>query len=102
MVTLIQVKVAAMRDVLCEITVTFLQISHKPQLRSQKPMNRRFQQYIVHSEILSTFHTQVKYKNTLKNAIQITGEKPPIPPIPIKECGPQLIYPSHSPPQTSA
>ena len=54
--------------ILREMTVTFLQISDKPQLHSPepdyffgRPMNRRFQWYIVHIEIQSTFHARGEY-----------------------------------------
>jgi len=71
---------------LCEITVTFLQISRKPQLRSRRPrksMNRCFQRHIVCMEKLSIVHTRVEYKNTLKNAMHTNGRKKnPIPPLP--------------------
>jgi len=69
-------------------------------------MIRCFQRYIVHTEILSTFHTQVEYKNTLKNAIQTSGGETPIPSLQLRECEPCLIHPfvdwSHSPPQMTA
>jgi len=65
-----------------EITIIFLQISRKPQLSSRnyifrKPTNKRFQQYIVRTEILSTSHAQVKYKNTLKIPFKQMGAKNP-------------------------
>jgi len=96
------------------MTVIFLQISRKPQLQPRtwqflqnasinrrSPINRRFQRYIVHTEILSTFYARVK------NAIQTNwDEKLPKPPFPFRAHGPHLIHPSldrpHSPPQTTS
>jgi len=43
---------------------TFLLKPHfdlEPDCIVRKPIKRRFQQYLVHTEILSTFHTRVKY-----------------------------------------
>ena len=59
-------------------------------------MNRRFQRYIVRTEILSTFHTRVEYKNTLKNAIQTNGDEKPDtqPPFLLGDVDPHLIHPS--------
>jgi len=53
----------------------------------RKTKNRCFQLYIVCTEILSTFHTQVEPK-TLKNAIQVNGAKTQPTPIPFRECQP--------------
>jgi len=49
-------------------------------------MNRRLQRYIVRTEILTTFHTGVEYKNTLKTP-------PPIPPLLLRGCGPLSTTP---------
>jgi len=49
------------------MAVKFLQISHKPNFDREpdcfigKPMNRRFQRYIVGMEILSIFYARVEY-----------------------------------------
>ena len=38
-----------------------------------KPMKRRFQQCIVHTEILSTFHARVEFISVTKYAIETIG-----------------------------
>ena len=49
------------------LTVTFVYISAQPHFDleldyiTRKPMQHRFQLYILRREILSTFHTRVKY-----------------------------------------
>jgi len=53
-------------------TVTFLPIALKPSI-VEKPMKRRFQQCIVRTEILSTFHVRVQYISVTKYAIQTIG-----------------------------
>ena len=100
--TLICVKVAANRNFFVKSLLHFLQISREPQICLKtnhifkKPMNRRFQGCIFCMEILSTFHTRVSYKNTLKNAIQTNGRKVLIHSLPFMGCGPHphLIHPS--------
>jgi len=55
------------KSILCDITVTFSTFLLKPDFDLEadyiirKPIKRRFQQYLVPAEILSTFHTRVEY-----------------------------------------
>jgi len=55
------------KSILRDISVTFLYISLKPHFDLEpdyivrKPIKRRFQQYLVRTEIVSTFHTRVEY-----------------------------------------
>jgi len=80
------------------LTVTFLQISRKPQHWPQldcifgKPIKHRFQRCIVHMEILSTFHAQVKYIYVYKIHHRnqwATGDKKPQKPLhPLQPRGP--------------
>jgi len=72
-----------------------------------KPMKCTFQWYIVYTEILSTFHTQVEYISVTKYAIETIGSKggqttPKNPPLPLEARGPHLIHeclgdPTHHP-----
>ena len=39
----------------------------------EKPMKRRFQRYLVYTEILSTFHTRVEYISVAKYAFETDG-----------------------------
>jgi len=39
----------------------------------EKPMKRRFQRYLVHTEILSTFHARVEHVSVTKYAIETNG-----------------------------
>ena len=54
-------------DILHVTPVTFLYISHKPHFDLERdciirePIKRRFQQYLVPTEIMSTFHTRAEY-----------------------------------------
>jgi len=60
--------------------VTFLQIFHTPNIDLEldcifgKPVKRRFQRYIVHTEILSTFHAQVKCISVTTYFIETKGQ----------------------------
>ena len=69
-----------------------------------RTINRLFQQYIVCTEILSTFHARVKYIYVKKYTIQTNGNEKP--PLPLGGHGPHLIHSSldrpHSPPQTAS
>jgi len=81
------------------MTVTFLQISRKPQLRSRtyffgRPMISRFQQYIVRTEILSTFHARAKYISVKNTSFKPMGRTHLQIPLPIEARGPHLIHPS--------
>ena len=81
------------------MTVTFLQISRKPNFDLEpeyffgKQMNRRFQQYNVCTKILSTFHTRVKYISVKNMLFKPMGTNPPKPPL-LGTHGPHLIHPS--------
>ena len=39
-------------------------------------MNKHFQQYIVHTEMLTTFHARVEYISVKKYAIQTNENEP--------------------------
>jgi len=96
------------------LTVTFLYISPQPHFDlepdyiARKPLQQRFQLYIVHREILSSFHTRVEYIYVIP-PIQTNGdanaEKSPKQPFPLTHVDPHLIHeclcPPHSPPQTA-
>jgi len=58
-------------------------------------MKRRFQRYIVHMKILSTFHKRVKYISLINWAIETIGqwsEQPQIHPIPLSHVDPHSVH----------
>jgi len=88
-----------------EIRVTFLQISHKPNINFEhdcifgKPMKCRFQRYLVCTEILSTFPVRIEYISVQKYVIlpiqsngSANAEKSPKQPLPLEAPGPHLIH----------
>jgi len=59
------------------------------------PMKRRFQRYIVHTEILSTFHTLAKYISLKNWAIETIGQwrkQPQNPPLSLEPRGPHSVH----------
>jgi len=78
-----------------------------------KPMKRRLQWYLVHTEILSTFHVRVKDISVRKiphsahsNQWGTNAENSAKQSLLLEACGPHLVHEclswSHSPPQTTA
>jgi len=84
-----------------EYTVTFLQFLINPNFDLEpdyffgRPMNRCFQRYIVHTEILSTFHAQVDDISVKNMPFKPMGAKTPKPPFTLGYMDPHLIHYTH-------
>jgi len=65
------------------LTVTFVYISCQPHFDHEldyvirKPIRHRIQRYTVHTEILPTFHTRVKYISHVTSPTEMNGAQMP-------------------------
>jgi len=69
----------------------------------EKPMKRKFQRYLVRTEIPSTFHAQVEYISVTKYGIENNGSKHPRNrPFPLQHVDPHSVHQCLGPCQMTA